>query len=141
MVDQWAETLDKTEMDEASKEAVMKMAKDYPRESMAMLKVAHCASAKHKAMKSQFADYKEVMKRSQLQEKFEQVMSKKRPATAPVVHAASTKKVKTAPVVQKKNDVQRFLTAMSKYNVTGTARDHMESISQIGKRGQRAPYY
>ena len=141
LVDQWAETLDKTEMDEASKEAVMKMAKDYPRESMAMLKVAHCASAKHKAMKSQFADYKEVMKRSQLQEKFEQVMSKKRPATAPVVHAASTKKVKTAPVVQKKNDVQRFLTAMSKYNVTGTARDHMESISQIGKRGQRAPYY
>ena len=128
LVDQWAETLDKTEMDEASKEAVMKMAKDYPRESMAMLKVAHCASAKHKAMKSQFADYKEVMKRSQLQEKFEQVMSKKRPATAPVVHAASTKKVKTAPVVQKKNDVQRFLTAMSKYNVTGTARDHMESI-------------
>ena len=140
LVDQWADTLDKTEMDEASKAAVMKMAKDYPRESMAMLKVAHCASAKHKAMKSQFADYKEVMKRSQLQEKFE-VMSKKRPATAPVVHAASTKKVKTAPVVQKKNDVQRFLTAMSKYNVTGTARDHMESISQIGKRGQSAPYY
>lgn len=143
LVDQWAETLDKTEMDEASKEAVMKMAKDYPRESMAMLKVAHCASAKHKAMKSQFADYKEVMKRSQLQEKFEQVMSKKRPATvAPVVHAASTKKAKTAPV-QKQNDVQRFLTAMKQYSVVGTARDHMESISQLGKRGARprAPYY
>lgn len=138
LVDQWAETLDKTEMDEASREAVMKMAKDYPRESMAMLKVAHCASAKHKAIKSQFADYKNIMKRSQLQEKFEQVMSKKRPA--PVVHAASTKKVKTAPVAQKSNDVQRFLTAMSKYNVTGSARDHMESISKIGKRG-RAPYY
>ena len=143
LVDQWAETLDKTEMDEASKEAVMKMAKDYPRESKAMLKVAHCASAKHKAMKSQFADYKEVMKRSQLQEKFEQVMSKKRPATvAPVVHAASTKKAKTAPV-QKQNDVQRFLTAMKQYSVVGTARDHMESISQLGKRGARprAPYY
>ena len=140
LVDQWADTLDKTEMDEASKAAVMKMAKDYPRESMAMLKVAHCASAKHKAIKSQFADYKEVMKRSQLQEKFEQVMSKKRPATAPVVHAASTKKAKTAPA---QTDVQRFLTAMKQYSVVGTARDHMESISQLGKRGARprAPYY
>lgn len=139
LVDQWAETLDKTEMDDASREAVMKMAKDYPRESMAMLKVAHCASAKHKSMKNQFADYKDVMKRSQLQEKFEQVMSKKRPAPV-VVHAASAKKVKTAPIAQKSNDVQRFLSAMSKYSVTGSARDHMESISQIGKRG-RAPYY
>ena len=138
LVDQWAETLDKTEMDDASREAVMKNAKNYPRESMAMLKVAHCASAKHKAMKSQFADYKDVMKRSQLQEQFEKVMSKKRPA--PVVHAASTKKVKTIPVVQKTNDVQRFLSAMSQYNVTGSARDHMEAISKIGQR-RGAPYY
>jgi len=144
-INQWAETLDKTEMDEASREAIMKMAKDHPKESMAMLKVAHCASAKHKATKSQFNDYKEVMKRSQLQEKFEQVMSKKRPApVANVVHAASSKKQKV--VEQSQDNVQRFLKAMSKYNVTGSARDHMEGVSKgLSNRNRgpssRAPYY
>ena len=142
-IDQWAETLDKTEMDEASRDAIMKLAKDHPQESLAMLKVAHCASAKHKATKSQFNDYKEVMKRSQLQEKFEQVMSKKRPAQQ-VIHAASTKKVKVAPAAPKQDNVQRFLKAMSKYNVSGSARDHMVEVSKIGQRRgnqPRAPYY
>ena len=76
LVDQWAETLSETEFDPQSRESVMKMAKDYPRESMALMKVAHCASSKMKALNSQFTEYKEVMKRSQLQEKFESVMSK-----------------------------------------------------------------
>lgn len=143
LVDQWAETLSETEFDPQSKEAVMKMAKDYPRESMALMRVAHCASGKYKSLNTQFSEYKEVMKRSQLQEKFESVMSRKRkevPAEAPVVHAASTKRVKTAP---KTNNVQAFLKAMSQYNSSGSARDHMDAVSQIGTRrsAPRAPYY
>ena len=109
---------------------------------MALMKVAHCASSKMKALNSQFTEYKEVMKRSQLQEKFESVMSKKRPVQE-VVHAASTKKQKTVAAPQKSNNVQMFLKAMSKYNSSGSARDHMDAVSQIGTRRNmpRAPYY
>lgn len=142
LVDQWAETLNETEFDPQSRESVMKMAKEYPRESMALMKVAHCASSKMKSLKSQFTEYKEVMKRSQLQEKFESVMSKKRPVQE-VIHAASTKKQKTVAAPQKSNNVQMFLKAMSRYNSSGSARDHMDAVSQIGTRRNmpRAPYY
>ena len=92
---------------------------------------------------------------NQLQEKFEAVMSKKRPAptqvaVAPivaqeVVHAASTKRAKT-----NQSNVSRFLSAMSKYNTSGSARDHMDAVSKIGagrrnmaprSAPNRAPYY
>jgi hypothetical protein len=142
LVDQWAETMNEAEFDPQSKEAVMQMAKNYPRESMALMRVAHCASGKYNTLNSQFSEYKEVMKRSQLQEKFQDVMSRKRKdaPVAPVVHAASTKRVKVAP---KQNNVQSFLKAMSKYNSSGSARDHMDAVSQIGTRrnAPRAPYY
>ena len=139
-IDQWAETLDQTEMDQASRESIMKLAQSHPAESMAMLRVAHCASTKHKATTNQFEQYKEMMQKSQLQTKFEEVMSKKRPSQA-IVHAASQKKAKTSVVQNKQTNVQRFLTAMNKYNVSGSARDHMEEVSKIGARRRGAPYY
>lgn len=141
LVDQWASTLNDTEFDPQSRESVMQMAKDYPRESMALMKVAHCASGKFKALQKQHTDYVEVMKKTQLQEKFESVMNKKRPIEREVVHAASTKKQKIAP--PKQNNVQMFLKAMNKYNVSGSARDHMDEVSKIGTRRNmpRAPYY
>lgn len=155
LVDHWAGTLDKTEMDEQSKESVLKMARDFPKESQAMLRIAHMASKKHKSVLEQFEEYKGVMKRTQLQEKFASVMSKKRAAPAPaaplqaqapVVHAASNKKAKTMP----KNDVSKFLAAMSAYSTSGSARDHMDAVAQMqqSRRGNgprpptnRAPYY
>ena len=156
LVDHWAQTLDKTEMDEQSKESVLKMARDYPKESQAMLRIAHMASKKHKSVLTQFEEYKDVMKRSQLQERFNSVMAKKRPAPAAVapapvpmqsvVHAASAKKQK---VVQK-NDVSAFLSAMKAYGASGSARDHMDAVAQMqqSRRGSgprpsasRAPYY
>lgn len=157
LVDHWASTLDKTEMDEQSKESVLKMARDFPKESQAMLRIAHMASKKHKSVVTQFEEYKEVMKRSQLQEKFASVMSKKRAAPAPapaaplqaqtpVVHAASNKRAKTIPA----NDVSKFLSAMSAYSTSGSARDHMDAVAQMqqSRRGSgprpptnRAPYY
>ena len=158
LVDHWAGTLDKTEMDEQSKESVLKMARDFPKESQAMLRIAHMASKKHKSIVTQFEEYKDVMKRSQLQEKFEAVMSKKRPAPAAapaavplvqssVVHAASNKKPRTMP----KNDVSKFLSAMAAYGTSGNARDHMDAVAKMqqprrmggGPRPptNRAPYY
>lgn len=143
LVDQWAETLSTTEFENGDKEAILKMAKEFPKESMAMMRVAHCASGKYRDLQKTHTEFKEVMQRTQLQEKFEAVMSRKRPA-APVVHAASTKKARTAPSAPaKQNNVQMFLKAMSKYNSSGSARDHMSELSQIGNRRgvPRAPYY
>ena len=157
LLSEWEKTLDATEFDEASRESVMAMAKTHPRESEALMRIAHCASKKHAALNAQFTEYKEMMKRTQLQEKFEQVMSKKRPAPAAiappaapvvtheVVHAASTKRAKVA-----QNDVSKFLNAMKKYSSSGSARDHMDAVSKIGaprrnmgprSAPNRAPYY
>jgi len=155
LIDEWGQTLDQTEFDEASRESVLSLARNFPKESQAMMRIAHCASKKHKSLNTQFSEYKEIMKRTQLQEKFEAVMSKKRPAptqvaVAPivaqeVVHAASTKRAKT-----NQSNVSRFLSAMSKYNTSGSARDHMDAVSKIGagrrnmaprSAPNRAPYY
>jgi len=142
LVDQWAETLSETEFENGDKEAILKMAKEFPKESMAMMKVAHCASGKFQDLKKTHTEFKEVMQRSKLQEQFQAVISKKRPA-APVVHAASTKKARTAPAPAKQNNVQMFLKAMSQYSSSGSARDHMDAVSKIGVRRNmpRAPYY
>ena len=150
LIDTWAESLDSAEMDEASREAITKLAKDYPKESMAMFKVAHCASSKMKSLKKNHSETLEVIKRTQLQNRFEEVMSKKRPredTPTEVVHAAS-KKPKTVAKrpAQKAGDVQSFLSAMKKFGVAGTARDHMMSMSETyhsrnRNAGGRAPFY
>ena len=67
-------------------------------------------------------------------------MQKKRPRAEPVVqqqvHAASNKK-------QKKNTENMALNIVRQYRASGSARDHMTSISeyQTPKRRNRAPYY
>lgn len=132
LTDQWAEDLDKEAMTDAQKESMIELAKNYPRESMELLRVAHCASKKAKARQEQLAAMHKQAQSKQLTEKFESVMHKRKPET--VVHAASVKK-------QKKNDVQTFLSAMKQYSVSGSARDHMEKVSQIGKRRKRNPYF
>ena len=103
---------------------------------MELLRVAHCASKKHKTISSEFASFKKNAEQSALSEKFDAVMQKRK-APETVVHKASTREVKRA----KKSDVQHFLTAMKQYNVSGSARDHMEKVSQIGYRKKRNTFY
>ena len=75
---------------------------------------------------------------------FDAVMSKKAPVEqiqtrqAPVVHAASKKRK-----VSSMSDPQMFLKALSQYNSSGSARDHMEAVSKIGARKSynRQSYY
>lgn len=132
LTDQWAEDLDKEAMSDAQKESMIELARNYPRESMELLRVAHCASKKAKARQSEFESFRKEAQSKTLTEKFDAVMHKRKPET--VVHAASTKKAR-------KNDVQTFLSAMKQYSVSGSARDHMEKVSQIGKRRKRNPYF
>merc|ERR1719473_1415334 len=105
--------------------------------SMALLRVAHCASKKAKSTATEYESFKKMAEKTRLSEKFEAVMQKRKAPEAPerVVHAASAKK-------EEKTDVQHFLTAMKQYNVSGSARDHMEKVSQIGyRKKQRNTFY
>ena len=100
------------------------------------------ASKKWKETEQRFQEYKSLVEKNQLSKQFDAVMSKKSvveqlPQTAaPVVHAAS-KKRKTM------SDPEMFLKALSQYNSSGSARDHMAAVSQIGQRKnyQRREYY
>merc|ERR1719473_1360526 len=131
LTDQWASELDQESMSDAQKESIVELAKNYPRESMELLRVAHCASKKASKQIEHLSQINKNTKQEVLTEKFEAVMQKRKPET--VVHAASKKR---------KTDVQHFLTAMKQYNVSGSARDHMEKVSQIGvRKKQRNTFY
>lgn len=131
LTDQWAQELDQDSMSDAQKESIVELAKNYPRESMELLRVAHCASKKATKKIEHLNQLQKNTKQEVLTEKFEQVMQKRKPEVT--VHAASTKKRKT--------DVQHFLTAMKQYHPSGSARDHMEQVSQIGMRKKRHTFY
>jgi len=141
LVNQWAKNLDKTEMTDENKQSIMQMARDFPQQSMQLLRVAHCASKAHAAQIKKFNEFKDMSEKMQLQEKFEAVMQKKRPRAEPVVqqrvHAASTKK-------QKKNTENTALNIIQQYRASGSARDHMTAMSEYQtpkRRNTRAPYY
>jgi hypothetical protein len=141
LVNQWAKNLDKTEMTDENKQSIMQMAREFPEQSMGLLRVAHCASKAHAAQIKKFNEFKDMSEKMQLQEKFEAVMHKKRPRTEPVVqqkvHAASTKK-------QKNNDSLTALSIIRQYRASGSARDHMTALSEYQtpkRRNTRAPYY
>jgi hypothetical protein len=141
LVNQWAKNLDKTEMTDENKQSIMQMARDFPQQSMQLLRVAHCASKAHAAQIKKFNEFKDMSEKLQLQEKFEAVMQKKRPRAEPVVqqrvHAASTKK-------QKKNTENMALSIIQQYRASGSARDHMTAMSEYQtpkRRNTRAPYY
>tara|TARA_B100000925_G_scaffold117703_2_gene87359 strand:- start:2592 stop:3779 length:1188 start_codon:yes stop_codon:yes gene_type:complete len=144
LVDQWASTLDKSTMTDANKESIMKMARDFPKESMEMLRVAHCASKAHQAQIQKFEDFKKMSENMALKQRFEAVMQKKRPREEPVkeiVHAASTR---TQVKKQKKNTENVAMAIVRKYRASGSAVDHMSALSEMqtpNRRRSRQPYY
>ena len=145
LVNQWAQSLDKTEMTDANKQSILKMAKEYPEQSMELLRVAHCASKAHQAQIKKFDEFKRMTESMQLKEKFAEVMNKKRVREEPVqqhVHAASTKKQKVVP--QQRSTENYALSIIKKYRASGSARDHMTAMQEYQtpkRRGARAPYY
>lgn len=145
LVNQWAQSLDKTEMTDANKQSILKMAQEYPQQSMELLRVAHCASKAHQAQVKKFNEFKKMSESMQLKERFEAVMHKKRVREEPaqqIVHAASTKKQKVVP--QQRSTENYALSIIKKYRASGSARDHMTAIQDYQtpkRRGARAPYY
>jgi hypothetical protein len=143
VVNQWSDTLDKEQMSDTTKDTILAASKTHPEQMIELLRVAHCASKKAKETQQRFEEYKSLVEKNQLSKQFDAVMSKKNVVesqshiTAPVVHAASNKKRKTM------SDPEMFLKALSQYNSSGSARDHMQAVSQIGQRKnyQRREYY
>ena len=142
VVNRWSESLDKEQMSDSTKQTILDASKTHPEQMIELLRVAHCASKKWKETEQRFQEYKSLVEKNQLSKQFDAVMSKKTvvepqvQAAPPVVHAAS-KKRKTM------SDPEMFLKALSQYNSSGSARDHMQAVSQIGARKsyQRSTYY
>ena len=142
VVNQWSESLDKEQMSDTTKQTILDASKSHPEQMIELLRVAHCASKKWRETEQRFQEYKSLVEKNQLSKQFDAVMSKKNVVeqtsqiAAPVVHAAS-KKRKTM------SDPEMFLKALSQYNSSGSARDHMQAVSQIGARKsyQRREYY
>lgn len=144
LVNDWSEQLDKDSMSDSQKNQILDVAKKHPHEMIELLRVAHCASKKAKEAEQRFNEYKSLVEKTQLSQQFDQVMSKKRTIPqavpqqqAPVVHAASNKKRKNM------SNPELFLRAMSSFAPSGSARDHMQKVSQIGvrKKYKRESYY
>ena len=143
VVNQWSESLDKEQMSDNTKDTILAASKSHPEQMIELLRVAHCASKKYRETQQRFDEYKSLVEKNQLSKQFDAVMSKKSAVetqpqiAAPVIHAASNKKRKTM------SDPEMFLKALSQYNSSGSARDHMAAVSQIGQRKnyQRREYY
>lgn len=142
LVNDWGDQLDKDQMTESQKESMRSLVQKFPQESMELLRVAHCASKHAKRQAEKFAEFKALTEKTALSSKFDQVMNRKRAAHVPepvqmqpqvVVHAASNKRQKML------SDAESFAKAMAKFSSGGSARDHMETISQIGVRKRVAP--
>jgi len=141
LVNDWGDQLDRDQMTDSQKDSMRTLVKQFPKESMELLRVAHCASKHAKRQAEKFAEFKALTEKTALSSKFEEVMKKKRPAPTVeqamepqvVVHAASNKRQKMV------SDAEAFAKAMHKFSSGGSARDHMETISQIGQRKRQQP--
>jgi hypothetical protein len=142
LVGEWSTQVDKTEMTDAQIESIKSLVKNNPEQSMELLRVAHCASKHAKRQEQRHTEYKAVMEKTALSTKFQEVMTRKRsPLTdVPAAVAAPLQPIQQQQVVhaaskrQKLGDAEAFSKAMKKWSVGGSARDHMESVSNIGVR-------
>ena len=130
LVQTWASTLDKSALSDAHTEEIMRLAKEFPRESTALIRVAHHASKKYAEKEAELKKQLTSTETDQLQQNFQEAMTKQR-----VVHAASTK---AAPEPQK---TQHFMDALKQYrSAGGSVRDKMEQILDLQKPKRRRMY-
>jgi len=125
LVESWSETLDQGDMNDASRESIIALAKKFPHESQEFFRVAHNASKKSLAREKELKEAAEAFRNADLKKDFTKVMNK-------TTHVASKKQ---APVV--KSDETHFMDAVKKYRVGGSGRDLMEQVAEIGSRKRR----
>lgn len=126
MVDAWAELIPKETMNDEQKQNIMQTVQQFPQETMELLRIAHCASQHAKRQEEKFEEFKRLTQQAHGTQQFEK-------AVKPEVktHAASKKR--------KVTDAEHFCAAMKEYQVSGSARDHMEQIAKIGMPRKAPP--
>lgn len=127
LVESWSETLDQEDMNDASRESIIALAKKFPHESQEFFRVAHNASKKSLMREKELKEAAEAFKNADLKKDFSKVMNK-------TTHVASKKK---APKVEAKTDETHFMDAVRKYRVGGSGRDLMEQVAKIGNIKKR----
>lgn len=126
LVESWSQTLDQEDMNDASRESIIALAKKFPHESQEFFRVAHNASKKSLAREKELKEAAESFKNADLKKDFTKVMNK-------TTHVASKKK---APV-KAKSDETHFMDAVRKYRVSGSGRALMEQVAEIGNIKKR----
>ena len=128
LVESWSQTLDQEDLNDASRESIIALAKKFPHESQEFFRVAHNASKKSLAREEALKKAAEEAKNADLKKDFNEVMNK-------TTHVASIKK--KAPAHKPKTDEAHFMDAVHKYRVGGSGRDLMEQVAEIGNRKKR----
>ena len=126
LVESWSQTLDQDDMNDASRQSIIALAKKFPHESQEFFRVAHNASKKSLAREKELKEAAEAFKNADLKKDFTKVMNK-------TTHVASKKK---APV-EAKSDETHFMEAVRKYRVSGSGRALMEQVAEIGNIKKR----
>ena len=127
LVESWSNTLDQADLTDANREAIIEMAKKFPRESSDFLQIAHSASKKFAAREKQLQEAVEATKNKDLKVKFDAVMNKTAPQVQ--VHAASKKKPKS--------DNEHFMDAFNKYKSSGSGRNLMDEFVELNQTKRR----
>lgn len=127
LIESWSNTLDQNDLTDASRAQIMQMAKKFPHESQEFFRVAHNASKKSLQRENELKAAAEALKNAGLKKDFDAVMNK-------TTHVASKK---TLPV---KSDKTYFMDALNKYRVSGSGRNLMEQVAEIGNRKRRKMY-
>ena len=130
LVESWSNTLDQADLTDANREAILEMAKKFPRESSDFLQIAHSASKKFAAREKQLQEAVEATKNKDLKVKFDAVMNKTAPQVqVQATHAASNKK--------KKSDNDHFMAAFKKYRSSGSGRNLMDEFVELNQTKRR----
>ncbi|MBM29218.1 MAG: hypothetical protein CME58_12690 [Halieaceae bacterium] len=131
LVESWSNTLDQADLTDANREAILEMAKKFPRESSDFLQIAHSASKKFAAREKQLKEAVEATKNRDLKVKFDAVMNKTAPQVQVQTHAASKKK---------KSDKEHFMEAFKKYRSSGSGRNLMDEFVEMNQPKRRRMY-
>jgi len=123
LVESWSSTLDQADLNDASRNQIIDLAKKFPHESQEFFRIAHHASKKSMEREQALKDTVEASKNADLKKDFKAVMNK-------TTHVASKKK-------KEKTDKAHFMDALNKYRVTGSGRTLMEEVAQIGNKKRR----
>ena len=117
VVAEWGQQVGDVDIKDAEA-SMMKMAKEFPKESQEFLQIAHYASKKHAQERADMVKTQKKTEATKINDTFNKVMKKQ-------VHAASAKKKETK---------THFMDVLNKYRNPGSGQDIMNELVSNNKR-------